>query len=307
MVKTENRKIKNEKRIKIRNKNMSENFLLFIKGMLIGFIVALLFYLFKVSLNFSLNTIFLSMIVGGFGWLILKKLGKRENFIEKFILLIWIFILINSLFSESNFLFFIFLGLSMLIYFLSKKIVNYNIRISVLLTFFFIMSFLIGQGGIYPFGKQASTGYTGYIEFTKMFSILLYPLFYSLNLIGFKGGWLSTTDILRNVPLFFLVVIYYYILSFLIVSLINRFVNIFKAKYRKTKMNCFISIIIFIGLLFSLQIVSGATDNNLSNNVKSMQVNVVSTYKVTINYVPVDFGYNNSLLNHELKNKLIEK
>ncbi len=172
--------------------------------------------------------------------------------------------------------------------------------IILIIIFIFLLSIL----GIPPFGTYKQVGDVILPRPTFLITVFFFPLIFLAKLIFSLGFELS----IRKQPiilLFILLIIfaYSYLISIIILYIYNKLKQrkIYKNKFR------FIFITLLFVVILVLNPVYASTDNNVSNNGLIEQVNVKDIKELLINFIPVNFGYNYTLLNHKIKDKAKEK
>ncbi len=196
---------------------------------------------------------------------LLKKSAYVNNEMEKFV------------FS----LFFISLSIFIVLKFIKNKLIKVSLAVALLLFLFYFL----GAYEISPFSKSVCYGdVCGNTEFGPFVKFTLNPLEKVVRSDEkiqeiFRKAYLA--DGWYSEKLLFIVFTYY-----LVLSLILIFVIMVVAKLIKKFYNLHIFILFFLSL--NICLVSAVTDSNLTNNGKLVNVEVLNTRDLTIEFTQVD-------------------
>lgn len=192
---------------------------------------------------------------------------------------IFLFLIVRA--KNLIFLVFIMTFLAFLLQRLCKKI---YFRLSVIFTYLMSLAFSFGISRIEPFGKGACYGDAcDFTELHKFFYFTLDPLIKKFYWLDYSLSALESVTYLF-VKILIMIVLYYFVLSFVIFFLafkLYKFFTELKLKHLKAT-----SIIFF---LFFAPLATAITDHNISNNGLILEETVFDTGNFIVDFVPTDF------------------
>ena len=241
--------IRNKKKTK-RLLSYLKNLSLIKKGIIIGFVIPLVWNLIDLTTFLEVSDIHIfegyhlfftllfqsmtaSILGGSIGLFFQKFNNKKINQKEELFLTILLVFLFKIIFLEKDYfgVFFVFLILTCIIYLIRIKINQRRIKTSILISYILLITFLLGVFAVYPFGEKIYERSGDVVLVTINFmSIVSYPLYF-LTFLGINLIRLANITMINFFQFFgvlLLLYLYYFLLSSILVLIVELICKIFK-------------------------------------------------------------------------------